>query len=87
MAISRAQLLAELLPALNDLFGTEYEGGWAVHHKERDILKVEPWDSHKHMRTKSRKRAVRPGIIHVNSARDEIDAYMQAQRTLEGKYK
>jgi hypothetical protein len=83
MAISRAQLLAELLPALNELFGLEYEKGWAVHHKNGKITKVEPWDGLKHMKLKGKKRISRPNIIHINEAIDELDAYMKAKKALE----
>lgn len=85
MAISRATLLKELLPGLNELFGTEYERGWAVHadyyydDQTWRILKVEPWNPLKHDVTK--------GIMHIKEAQDEMDAYTQAKKALEGRYK
>jgi hypothetical protein len=84
MAISRAQLLKELLPALNELFGMEYEMGWAVFHKRKRVTKVEPWDSSKHTCVKKKKRVVRTGIMHIINVPDELGAYMEATRRLEG---
>lgn len=83
MAISRAALLKELLPGLNALFGLEYEAGWAVYYKGKRVTKVEPWDGDKHMWVKKKEKVIRPGIIHINEAIDELDAYMQAQKKLE----
>lgn len=83
MAISRAQLLVELLPALNELFGLEYEKGWAVHHKNGQITKVEPWDGLRHMKLKGKKRISRPNVLHIDEACDEMEAYAQAMRKLE----
>ncbi len=84
MAISRARLLAEILPALNEIFGTEYETGWAVFHEEQRVITVEPWDSSKHTWVKNKKRVIRPGIMHITDAPDELGAYVEATRRLEG---
>ena len=84
MAISRAQLLKELLPALNELFGMEYEMGWAVFHKRKRVTKVEPWDSSEHTHMKKGKRVIRPGIMHIINVPDELGAYTEATRRLEG---
>ena len=52
MAISRAELLKELLPGLNELFGTEYENHdttWAVyadyqhHDMTWQVKRIVPW--------------------------------------------
>jgi hypothetical protein len=90
MGISRAQLLAEILPALNELFGLEYETGWAAYYSyyPEDMTyrvdKVEPWDSSKHTRMKKGKRVIHPGILHITDAPDELGAYVEATRRLEG---
>jgi hypothetical protein len=84
MAISRAQLLKELLPALNELFGLEYETGWAVFHKRKRVTKVEPWDSSKHTCVKKGERVIRTGIMHIINVPDELGAYTEATRRLEG---
>lgn len=76
MAISRAALLKELLPALNELFGTEYEtepGSWAVYadylceDMSWHIRKVEPWRRSVH----EDKR----GIYKITDQPDELGAY------------
>ena len=77
MAISRADLLQELLPALNELFGDAYSG-WAVHtdysfeHNEWRIAKVEAWMPFKHEGASH--------IIHVKDAPDEMGAYAEVMR-------
>lgn len=75
MAISRAQLLKELLPGLNELFGTEYEhkNTWAVfadyHHEDMTwrVGKVERWDNGRHFNS--------PSTHKITNATDELDAY------------
>ena len=84
MGISRAQLLKELLPALNELFGLEYETGWAVFHRKQRVTKVEPWNSNKHMCVKKGERVTRSGIMHITDVPDELGAYVEATRRLEG---
>ena len=84
MAISRAQLLKELLPALNELFGMEYDTGWAAFHREQRVTKVEPWDSSKHTYVRKKERIIRSGIMHITNAPDELGAYVEATRRLEG---
>lgn len=77
MTISRADLLKELLPALNELFGDTHPG-WAVYtdydpeRREFRITKVEAWMPFKHEG---------PGhIIHVKDAPDEMGAYAEVMR-------
>lgn len=74
MAISRAQLLKELLPGLNELFGTEYEhkNTWAVfaerHNGSWKIEKIERWLPWEHGESMRR-------IHKITDATDEMDAY------------
>jgi hypothetical protein len=85
MASRRAQLLAELLPALNELFGMEYENNnttWAVYadylyeHMEWRIGKIEPWSREKHTKTRPNGEKVRcDGVYMVTDAVDEMAAY------------
>lgn len=76
MAISRAQLLAELLPALNDMFGLDYEGfatTWAVYadYDHADMTwkvgKIERWIPGKHREMRH--------VYKVTEAVDEVEAY------------
>lgn len=82
MAISRAQLLKELLPGLNALFGKEYASGWAVYveHQPHDmayrIVKIMPWSSSEHA------ESMVP-VLRVMDARDELEAYTKAMKMLE----
>ena len=82
MAITRAQLLKELLPAMNKVFDTAYNPGWAVytdylyHNQEWRIAKVEQWNPLKHV-----------GETHVFHVRpedavDEMAAYAFVMRKL-----
>lgn len=95
MAISRAALLKELLPALNEVFGMEYENkGWAVFydycHEDMSyrIAKVEPWDYWEHsVDGPGARRHPKPGIMKIEKAPDELGAYAEAMRRLEGANK
>lgn len=78
MAISRAELLKELLPGLNELFGTEYENDrttWAVyaecqqHDMTWKITKIIPW----YERDGGDGNTWPP--FKMTGCRDEIDAY------------
>lgn len=85
MAISRAQLLNELLPALNELFGVEYENNnttWAVYadylyeDMEWRVGKIEPWRDYKHLKKGRNGNTYLPKGVHkVTEAKDELDAY------------
>lgn len=77
MAISRAELVKELLPGLNKLFGTEYEKydtTWAVYadysceDMEWRVGKIEPWWRSKHAESMQR-------VYKVTDAVDELAAY------------
>jgi len=79
MAISRAQLLKELLPGLNELFGTEYEKDrttWAVYaecnHEDMTwkITEIVPW-----YERGSGDGDPRLPPFKMTDCRDEIDAY------------
>lgn len=85
MAISRSGIHSFTEDELQKMVETleeEARHRWAVYadYSMNDmtwrIAKVEPWDFAKHMG--------RHGIIRINYARDEIDAYMQAKEQLEG---
>jgi len=78
MAISRAELLKELLPGLNELFGTEYEKydtAWAVYadcnlnDMTWQVKRIIPWLDY----------IPDDGDLHspfkVKDAKDELDAY------------
>lgn len=74
MAISRAELLKELLPGLNELFGTKYEeyrNTWAVYAEhdpntgELKVTKIVPWFE--------RDEDTNP--VKITDAPDEMDAY------------
>jgi len=77
MAISRAELLKELLPGLNELFGTEYEKydtTWAVYadcnlnDMTWQVKRIIPW--------LDRDPRVSDFNVHkVTEAKDELDAY------------
>ena len=84
MAISRAQLLKDLLPTLNEIFNKELESlpnTWAVyadyHHEDMtwQIAKIEPWIESKHAES----------MQHIYKITDQIDemgaykAFMQAK--------
>ena len=83
MAISRAQLLAELLPALNEMFGLDYEGfttTWAVYadYNHADMTwkigKVEQWIQGIHDNL--------PNVHKITDATDEMDAYKKFMERL-----
>lgn len=82
MAISRAEILKELLPGLNEIFGQEYESGWAVYvdyyypDAEWRVGKIEKWSRAKHTESMVR-------ILHIPEAKDELDAFVQAMNILE----
>lgn len=76
MAISRASLLKELLPGLNELFGLEYEtepGSWAVYaeyyHDDMSwkIKEIEPWRRTTH--------EDKHGVYKITDQPDELGAY------------
>lgn len=76
MPISRAQLLVELLPALNELFGLDYEGfstTWAVHHEYSyadnawKVGVIEQWVPGQHHNMRN--------VHKVVDATDELEAY------------
>lgn len=76
MPISRAQLLAELLPALTELFGLDYEGfatTWAVYHEYSypdnawKVGAIERWIPGKHNNMRN--------VHKVTEAADELEAY------------
>jgi hypothetical protein len=85
MTITRAELLAELLPELVALFGLEYENRWVASvDRSRppgdQITKVVRWT----------KEALERGdytsdTIDIPYAQDELDAYQQATKQLEGR--
>lgn len=88
MAISRAQLLVDLLPGLNELFGTEYENydtTWAVYadHNLNDmtwqVKRIIPWLDHD-----SSNSRLHPPPFKVKDAKDELDAYKKFMEQTNG---
>jgi len=88
MAISRAQLLKELLPGLNELFGTEYEKydtTWAVYanYDQSDmtwqVKRIIPWLDHD-----SSDGSFHPLPFKVKDAKDELDAYKKFMEQTNG---
>lgn len=78
MAVSRAQLLVDLLPGLNELFGTEYENydtTWAVYadYHQNDmtwqVKRIIPWLDYIPSDGDPRPP------FKVTKAKDELDAY------------
>ena len=94
MAISRAQLLKELLPGLNELFGTEYEKydtTWAVYadycyeDMEWKVSKIEQWRDYKHFKTTPNgNRSLPKGVHKVTDCRDELAAYKKFMEKTNG---
>ena len=78
MALSRAEMLKELLPLLNELFDIEYEKDrttWAVyaecqlHDMTWKITEIVPWYE------RHNDEEGRPPPFKATDCRDEIDAY------------
>lgn len=94
MAISRAELLKDLLPGLNELFGAEYENydtTWAVyadyHYEDMEwkVSKIEQWESYKHLKTKPNGDKVLPKGVHkITDAVDELAAYKKFMERTNG---
>lgn len=88
MAISRARLLKELLPGLNELFGTEYEKNvWMVHaeYNHHDmtyrVIKITPWWARDSEASDFK-------VFKITDAVDEMDAYkkfMERAMTVPGE--
>lgn len=94
MAISRAQLLVDLLPGLNELFGTEYENydtTWAVYadycydDREWKVSKIEQWWDSKHLKKGANgNKSLRAGVHKITDAKDELDAYKKFMERTNG---
>lgn len=85
MAITRAELLQELLPGLDALFGTDYINRWIAfidYSKPpgNQIIKIARWDKEANARGD-----YVYGVIDIAYARDELDAYQQATKKLENQ--
>lgn len=86
MAVSRAQLLVDLLPGLNELFGTDFENidtTWAVYadYDQSDmtwkVKRIIPWLD----------RDPRESDFNVHKvieAKDELDAYKKFMERTNG---
>jgi hypothetical protein len=63
--------------ALDDAFteGWGVTAEWDIANNEMRVVKVERWDFDKHYG--------RAYVVKVHSARDELDAYMQAKKMME----
>lgn len=94
MAISRAQLLVDLLPGLNELFGTDFENidtTWAVYadYDQSDmtwkVAKIEQWWDYKHLKKGRNGNTYLPRGVHkVIEAKDELDAYKKFMERTNG---
>ncbi len=89
MAISLTAMRESLVQSLNDAFNDQFRDfGWAVHYtRDMDsraykIAKVEPWVAY--ARGEADPDCRYKKVMRIEKGRDEIDAYMEAMRILEG---
>lgn len=92
MAVPLTEMRKALAQSLDDIFSDAFFDtfflGWAVHYERYTedltykIIKVEPWSKLHHGRIGVPFAA--PGLLWIEEGRDEIDAYMEAKRRLEG---
>jgi hypothetical protein len=91
MAVPLTKMREALAQSLDDIFSDAFFDtfhGWAVHYdcdvdsRAYKISKVEPWSKLHHGRIGVPFAA--PGLLWIEEGRDEIDAYMEAKRRLEG---